>query len=172
MRDQEGILCIGEILWDALPSGLYLGGAPLNVCYHLNRFEIRATIASRVGNNRLGSEAIRRISWKGMDTDYIQKDPKRETGFVGVELSLGGDPEYEIVQPVAWDFIDLTDSLRERANSCWGMVFGSLAQRDAVSRKTTQNLWKLNIKKIFDVNFRPPYVEKSIIDQSLSVSDI
>lgn len=172
MRDQEGILCIGEILWDALPSGLYLGGAPLNVCYHLKQFDVDAIVSSRVGNDRLGLEAIRRIKHKGINTNYIQKDYEHETGFVSVELSQNGEPEYMINEPVAWDFVELTDLLCDLAQNCWGIVFGSLAQRNKVSRVTIQKMWDLNIKKIFDMNIRPPYIDKDIINQSLTVSDI
>lgn len=172
MSSQNGILCIGEILWDALPSGLYLGGAPLNVCYHLNQFGIGAAIASRVGNDRLGSEATLRIKRKGMLTEQIQKDDHHETGFVSVELSKSGDPTYDILEPVAWDFIEFTESLEEAVQNCWGLVFGSLAQRNEISRHTIQKLWELDVKKILDMNLRTPYVNKDHIFDSLEVSDI
>ncbi|MDX1636400.1 MAG: carbohydrate kinase [Balneolaceae bacterium] len=172
MSNHERILCIGEILWDSLPSGLYLGGAPLNVSYHLNQFGIESTIASRVGDDRLGREAIRRIKRMQMATDQIQCDGEHETGFVGVELSADGDPEYDIIQPVAWDFIEPTASLRTLATQCWGVVFGSLAQRNAVSRNTIRTLWEMDIRKILDMNLRRPYVDREIVYESLSVSDI
>ncbi|MFH5830963.1 carbohydrate kinase [Halalkalibaculum sp. DA384] len=172
MSTKTGILCIGEILWDALPSALYLGGAPLNVCYHLNRFGINASIASRVGRDRLGSEAINRIRRKGIPVDQIQEDNDYETGFVCVKLSTSGDPTYNIIEPVAWDYIRLTQSLKNKAQQCWGLVFGSLAQRNDVSRHTIQQLWEFDVKKILDMNLRTPFVDKSIIYDSLSVSDI
>jgi fructokinase len=138
----------------------------------LNQFGINATIASRVGNDRLGSEAIRRINRKGIATDRIQKDDDHETGFVCVELNKSGDPSYEIVEPVAWDYIELTQPLKQQVEDCWGIVFGSLAQRNAASRKTIQKLWEFDAKKILDMNLRVPYVDKDIIYNSLGVSDI
>ncbi|MDZ7692470.1 MAG: carbohydrate kinase [Balneolaceae bacterium] len=172
MRLQGGILCIGEILWDSLPSGLYLGGAPLNVCYHLNQLGIKASIASKVGEDRLGKEAISRINAKGISTDLIQKDGAHETGFVCVDISNDGDPKYRIVESVAWDFIRLNNPLTNATEDCWGLVFGTLAQRNEASRETIQQLWKLDMLKILDMNLRRPYVDKDIIYDSLEVADI
>jgi fructokinase len=172
MSNQNKILCIGEVLWDALPSGLFLGGAPLNVCYHLNQFGIEADIASRVGDDRLGEEAVGRIKHKGIATKHIQIDQKFETGFVSVELSDNEDPKYDIIEPAAWDHISLSGDLRESAQNSWGLVFGSLAQRNQKSRETIQKLWNLKIKKIFDVNLRPPHVEREIVMDALRVADI
>lgn len=172
MSDRTEILCIGEILWDGLPSGLHLGGAPLNVCFHLHQFGINATMAGRVGEDRLGNEAVRLISRKGIIIDYIQKESTHETGFVSVELDRDGNPAYDIVEPAAWDFIEMTDALREHAKSCWGLVFGTLAQRNDSSRQTIQKLWEPEIKKILDLNLRSPYVDKQIIYDSLAVADI
>ncbi len=172
MRNKGKILCIGEVLWDALPAGLFLGGAPLNVCYHLNQFGIDAEIASSVGDDRLGKEAIARIKQKGIATKHIQTDSKFETGFVSVELSDNENPEYDIIEPVAWDHISLTGQVKKSAKNSWGLVFGSLAQRNQKSRETIQKLWELNIKKIFDVNLRPPHVNREIVMDALKISDI
>lgn len=171
MAEKTSILCIGEILWDGLPSGLYLGGAPLNVCYHLNQFNINSVIASRVGEDRLGKEAIRRIERKGILTDYIQNDSHNETGFVSVELDQG-DPDYNFVDPVAWDYIELTERLDNTVEGFWGLVFGSLAQRNAQSRATIQALWDKDITKILDMNLREPYIDRDVIHDSLTAADI
>jgi len=166
------IICIGEILWDALPSGLYLGGAPLNVCYHLNRFGIDAAMASRVGGDRLGSEAIRQIKMKGIPSELVQTGGEAETGFVCVELDKSGDPTYDIVKPAAWDYIELTPELEQAVESSSRLVFGTLAQRSDVSRTTIQKLWENDAQKIFDMNLRPPYVEKQLVTDSLEVADV
>lgn len=171
MNNSDRILCIGEILWDSLPAGLYLGGAPLNVCYHLNQLGIKAEISSRVGNDRLGDEALNRIRRKNISTDYIQQDPEAETGFVKVEISEDGDPTYEILKPVAWDFIEKTTELEKAAKNCWGLIFGTLSQRHEVSRKTVQELWEYDLKKILDLNLRVPYDDKNIVQDSLQVAD-
>lgn len=170
---KEEIVCIGEVLWDALPNGLFLGGAPLNVAFHLRNFGEKAVIASRVGNDRLGVEAMHRIENKDICTDLIQQDIELETGFVDVELDEGGHPRYDIIEPAAWDRIELSDSLMNRIDeSGWGIVFGSLAQRSKISRDTIQQLFRHQCLKIFDVNLRPPFDSKKIIEYSLGHTDI
>lgn len=172
MTHKMRILCIGEVLWDSLPSGLYLGGAPLNVCYHLNQFDINAVIASKVGEDRLGIEAVRRIKALGISTNLIQHSSKAETGFVGVELTKNGDPTYDILEPVAWDNISFSEELDRVAQQSWGIVFGSLAQRNEVSRTTIQNLCQKDVKLIFDMNLRKPFINKEVISYSLQQADI
>lgn len=172
MNDKTGILCIGEVLWDALPSGLYLGGAPLNVCYHLNQLGIKSEIASKVGNDRLGKEAIRRIKQKGMSSEYIQIDQEAETGFVCVELDENRDPNYNFVKPVAWDHMELSRELEDAVEHAWGLVFGSLAQRSDPSRATIQKLWEFDTRKIFDMNLRQPHVNREVVKEALEVADI
>jgi len=172
MTHKMRILCIGEVLWDSLPSGLYLGGAPLNVCYHLNQFDINAEIASKVGKDRLGIEAVRRIKALGISTKLIQYDSTVETGFVGVELTKAGDPTYDILEPVAWDSISFSTNLDQIAQQSWGIVFGSLAQRNKVSRTTIQKLCQKDVKLIFDMNLRKPFINKEIIGYSLQQADI
>ncbi|SMO91974.1 carbohydrate kinase family protein [Fodinibius sediminis] len=172
MKEQETVLCIGEVLWDALPDGLYLGGAPLNVCYHLNQLGIRAEMCSRVGRDRLGREAFRRITKKGIKVTHIQLDDEAETGFVEVEVNENGEPEYEIIEPVAWDFIAPNSALTQAVEQSWGIVFGTLCQRSPESRSTIQQLWDWDAKKILDLNFRPPHVNKTTVQSSLQVADI
>ncbi|WP_440998508.1 carbohydrate kinase family protein [Fodinibius sp. SL11] len=172
MSDKSNILCIGEVLWDSLPSGLYLGGAPLNVCYHLNQLNIESVIASKVGKDRLGKEAVRRIKMMDISTDLVQFDEQHETGFVGVEFTEGGDPQYNILQPVAWDEIILSDKLGDTAEQSLGLVFGTLAQRNETSRKTIQSLMERGLTLIFDMNLRKPFINKKVIRQSLEMADI
>jgi len=172
MPDKRRVLCIGEILWDALPGGLYLGGAPLNVCYHLNQLGVRAEMAGRVGDDRLGREALRRIRRVGIFTGHIQTDERAETGFVSVEIGENGDPAYDIVKPAAWDFIEAGDALQKTAEDSWGLVFGSLAQRHPLSRKAIQTLWESDARKILDINLRPPYIDRKVVRASLEAADI
>lgn len=171
--NKRRVICVGEVLWDALPAGLYLGGAPLNVCYHLNQLGIDATIASKVGDDRLGEEALRRIKNKGISTKYVQQDKEHETGFVKVQFGeYDNEPSYDIIKPVAWDFIQLTTELENLIKNSWGFVFGSLAQRHEISRQTIQHLWEYEGKKILDLNIRAPYINKDIVFDSLKVADI
>lgn len=166
------ILCVGEVLWDSLPAGLFLGGAPLNVACHLHALGVPVAMVSRVGADRLGEEAIRRISQRGIPTDLVQVDRERATGFVEVTLGVGGSPAYDIVRPVAWDAIEVDEALVRRAGQARMIVFGSLAQRDETTRSTIRRLCGVGALKVFDVNLRPPYDDREIVRQSLQLADI
>src|SRR4051812_39611201 len=128
------VLCIGELLWDSLPAGLFLGGAPFNVAGHLHALGVPVGMVSRVGRDRLGSEALQRLARNGIATDLVQVDPALPTGFVSVLVDEQGVPAYDILAPAAWDFIDVGDGVLERAAQAAAVVFGSLAQRSLRSR--------------------------------------
>lgn len=166
------VLCVGEVLWDALPSGLFLGGAPFNVAGHLHSLGVPVGMISRVGRDRLGTEARRRLERTGIATDLVQVDPVLETGFVSVTVDAHGTPAYDIVAPAAWDRIELRDGLLTRAERAAAIVFGSLAQRDAVSRATIERLCEVNVPKVFDVNLRPPHDSAGVVRRSLAHADI
>lgn len=166
------ILCVGEVLWDSLPAGLFLGGAPLNVACHLHALGMPVAMVSRVGADRLGEEAIHRMAHRGLSTDLIQVDRELKTGFVKIELDEGGVPEYEIVRPVAWDAIELSDTLVQRAAGARMIVFGCLAQRNEVTRSTIGRLCEADALKVFDVNLRPPYDDREIVRESLHHADV
>lgn len=168
----DEILCVGEILWDALPDGLFLGGAPFNVACHLRALRQEAAFVSRVGDDRLGHEALRRMRARGLDTDLMQIDDSLPTGFVQVELGGTGEPDYEILEPVAWDAISVTDPLRQRVDRADALAYGSLAQRSATSHQTIQRLCETEVLRVFDVNLRPPYIDRAIVEQSLDVADV
>jgi len=167
------IMCVGEILWDALPEGLFLGGAPFNVASHLQALGEEITFVSRVGEDRLGKEAVCRVPARGLDASLIQTDDTRPTGFVRVVLDADtGEPDYKIVAPAAWDAIALTDALRRCAKQIDALVFGSLAQRAEASRRTIQRLCETDALRAFDVNLRPPHVERAVVEQSLRAADV
>lgn len=166
------VLCVGELLWDALPAGLVLGGAPFNVACHLHAAGARVSMVSRVGRDRLGEEALRRAVWYGVGTELIQVDPELPTGFVRVTLDDAGNPDYEIMEPAAWDAIELTAPLVQRAHAARAIVFGSLAQRHAVSRATIRRLWESEASMIFDANLRPPHDDRAVVEQSLRRADV
>ena len=166
-------LCVGEILWDALPTGLFLGGAPFNVARHLRALGIKSAFASRVGDDRLGREAVRRLRRHGLDPDLIQVDDELPTGFVEVSFDDAGEPDYNILKPAAWDAIALTESLKQRAERADALVFGSLAQREETSRQTIQQLGTITgAVRVCDINLRPPYDDRAIVERSLHISDI
>ena len=171
MSSQE-ILCVGEVLWDALPEGLFLGGAPFNVACHLRAAGLRVAMVSRLGEDQLGEEALRRATRYGVGVDLIQSDSALPTGFVRVTVDPAGNPAYEIVEPAAWDAIVATGALVARAAEARAIVFGSLAQRHAISRATIERLWDGEATMVFDVNLRPPYDDKEVVRRSLRRADV
>ncbi len=164
---RKKIICIGEVLWDALPHGLFLGGAPFNVAGHLHMLGEPVAMVSRVGQDVPGDQVLRRMKTMGLTTQFIQLDAAHDTGVVNVTLERADHPEYEIVAPAAWDFIEITRELQELTATAQALVFGSLAQRHSVSRKTIEQLRKQSKFNVFDVNLRPPYDRKEVVEASL-----
>jgi len=157
------VICIGEVLWDGLPLGLFLGGAPVNVAQHMNALGTLAACVSCVGDDTLGEEIRRRLDSKGVDTSLLQVDSSLPTGFVRVTMN-GSIPSYDIVQPSAWDAIQPDAALLASAALAPAVIFGSLAQRNEVSRKTIQAVKAAaKGKQIFDVNLRAPFIDKEAI---------
>jgi fructokinase len=166
------ILCVGEVVWDALPAGLFLGGAPLNVACHLRAAGQPVSMVSRVGADHLGDEALRRMTRYGVGTDLVQVDRALPTGLVRVTVDSSGNAKYDIVEPAAWDAIAPTDALLERAAEASAIVFGILAQRTAVTRGTIEHLWETHALRVLDVNLRPPYEDPDIVRRSLHHADV
>lgn len=164
------VLCVGEILWDSLPAGLFLGGAPFNVASHLHALGEEVHFLSRVGDDRLGAEALRRVAGQGLATDLVQTDPALPTGFVSVTLSPDGSPRYDIVRPAAWDAIEATPAALERARAADAIVFGTLAQRDQRSREAIRHLLAGPALPVLDVNLRPPYDRWALVEHSLAMA--
>jgi fructokinase len=166
------VLCVGEVLWDALPEGLFLGGAPFNVACHLRAAGTPVTMVSRIGKDRLGDEVLRRAARYGVTTDLVQVDDALPTGFVRVDVDEVGNPTYEILAPAAWDAIAPTPALLARAENARAIVFGTLAQRQAVSRATIQRLWDAKALMVVDVNLRTPFEDREIVRRSLERADV
>ncbi len=168
---KKNIICFGEIVWDALPRTLYLGGAPLNVASHLARFDIPVQMVSRIGNDALGEEVIRNMDYAGLDASLIQKDNQLPTGLVRVEMDEE-EPSYEIIAPSSWDEIEYTPELQSHADEAFALVFGTLSQRNDTTRQTLEKLWDAPCLKVLDVNLRPPFVDKEHVAASLKAADI
>lgn len=162
------ILCIGEVLWDSLPRGLFLGGAPLNVACHLRMLGEDVHMASRIGDDELGRQILRRLEQQGLSADLIQVDTQYPTGIVNVTLERQDQPSYEIVAPSAWDFIARDESLQRCAAQAQVLIFGSLAQRGERSRRTIEVLRRSASLNVFDINLRPPFIDRGIIEASLA----
>jgi fructokinase len=168
------IVGLGELLWDLLPEGKQLGGAPANFSVMSARLGNRGVIASRLGSDTLGSEARAYLASLPAELELIQKDPGQPTGTVSVTLNAG-QPEYVIHEPVAWDFLEFTPQWKELAASADAVCFGSLAQRGAVSRKTIHaflGATRRDCVRVFDVNLRKPFYTRIVIEDSLSRATI
>ena len=128
------VVGMGEALWDILPEGKKIGGAPANFAYHVSQFGLDSCVVSAVGNDALGKEIIDNLTSKGVN-HHINEVPY-PTGTVQVEIDQAGIPQYDIKENVAWDNIPYTASLKELAENTRAFCFGSLAQRNVVSRET------------------------------------
>lgn len=171
MNKELKVVCFGEILWDVLPTGRRPGGAPMNVAYHLNRLGVNSTLISRIGNDALGVELMDFLLEKSLPTDYIQIDPVYKTSEVLATIGENNEVSYEIVKPVAWDFIEYNDECEELVIDADILVFGSLAARNNISRETLGKLIKKAKFKFFDVNFRAPHYTKETVEYLLQQTD-
>lgn len=167
------IVGIGEILWDVFPGGKVPGGAPANFAYHVSQLGLNGCVVSAVGDDALGQELRQLLQDKKLaELIEIVDFP---TGTVQVSLSENGIPQYEIMEQVAWDNIPFTSKLKTIASQTMAVCFGSLAQRDAVSRATVNAFLKAlpaDSLKIFDVNLRQHYYDYKLLSDSLSICNI
>lgn len=161
------VACFGEILWDILPDKRLPGGAPMNVAYHLQRLSIPAAMISRIGQDDDGKELLQVMDQHGLTTAFIQTDDQHETGKVYAHEAANNEMKYDIVQPVAWDYIHLTPSLQELMQQPGYLVFGSLAARNTDSRNTLLSLLKSNRTFVLDINLRPPHYSQELVAQLL-----
>lgn len=174
-EDKLMIVGIGEALWDLLPDGKKIGGAPANFGYHVSQFGFNSQVVSAVGNDKLGEEILENFSNKGLNTLIEKVD--YPTGVVQVELDDNGVPCYDIKENVAWDNIPLTRKLQDLAAKTLAVSFGSLAQRNIVSRNTINTFLEAipNEKgryKIFDINLRQNFYTKEILHHSMEQCNI
>jgi len=168
---QNSILCIGEILWDRLPEGDFLGGAPFNVAYHLKKFEGEVAFISRIGEDALGKLTLERVEALGLSTAYIQQDKDLPTGVVDVTFTEGGVPHYTIREPAAWDAIDLDEQTSRLIRTSQAIVFGTLAQRNSVTAQTISSIHASSALKVLDLNLRAPYDQLETVRESLEIAD-
>ncbi|HVG39254.1 MAG TPA: PfkB family carbohydrate kinase [Pyrinomonadaceae bacterium] len=159
------VLCFGEVLWDCLPEGMYAGGAPLNVAYHLRRQGLDALPVTAVGRDELGARLRQLMGEWGMGTNYVGVDEDHPTGVVQVTLGPEGGARYEIVEDVAWDHIAVTPDLLAASSGAAALVFGTLAARSARNRAGLTRLREAagDAWKIYDVNLRPPYDDHELV---------
>lgn len=168
------VLAIGELLWDLLPDGKLLGGAPANFTSRLKELGNDVIIISRVGRDDLGRQAVQILAKAGLDISFIQTDQTHPTGTVNVFFDKNKHPDYHINTKVAYDFIVLTDSVREKATQVNCIAFGTLAQRSQITRHTILTLIKLSGKalKFCDINLRKDCYTADSVTDSLQLADI
>lgn len=169
------VVGLGELLWDLLPGGRQLGGAPANFAYHAGALGAEARVISRVGSDADGHALVARLTQLGIGTACIEEDPVAPTSTVTVSLGADGQPAYTIHENVAWDALAGEAAARQAVASADAVYFGTLAQRGETSRRTIRTLLGLVPKtslRIFDVNLRQHYHSRAIIEESLALTDV
>lgn len=167
------VVGLGEILWDVFPERKVLGGAPANFAYHASQFGFNGYAVSAIGDDLLGKEILTSLEDKGLN--YLLEKTDYPTGTVQVTLNKAGVPQYEICENVAWDNIPFTARTENLAKNTQTVCFGSLAQRNSVSRETIRkfiNSMPEDSLKIFDINLRLNFYSKEIIHESLEMSNM
>jgi fructokinase len=169
---KKTIVGIGEILWDMLPSGKALGGAPANFAYHAMRLGEEGWAVSAVGDDALGREILDIVASKKLKNLIALSD--KPTGTVEVELDSRGVPSYNIMEDVAWDNIPFTPEMEELAKRADAVCYGSLVQR-MKSRESVLRFVRAmrpEALKVFDINLRQHYYDREILEESLKLADI
>ncbi len=169
------ILAVGEVLWDLLPTGKQLGGAPANFAFHCRSLGALARLVTRVGDDDLGQQVLERFRLLGLPTETVQLDPAWPTGTVAVTLAADGQPRFTIHEQVAWDRITADESALGAARSADAVCFGSLAQRSEPARRAIRALVSAarpEALRVFDVNLRPPFVDRDAIADSLELANV
>jgi len=167
-------LAVGEVLWDLLPTGKQLGGAPANFTYHCRALGAEARLVTRVGDDDLGREVLDEFRLLGLPTGSVQVDPALPTGTVGVVLAPDGQPRFTILENAAWDRITADEAALASAAQADAVCFGSLAQRSEPARRAIRTLVSAarpGALRVFDVNLRPPFVDPAVIADSLGLAD-
>ena len=169
------IVGMGEVLWDMLPEGKKIGGAPANFAYHVSQYGFDGYVVSAVGDDKLGNEILE--SFNNRRLNYLIQRVPYPTGMVQIELDEAGIPCYEIKENVAWDNIPFTVDLEKLAKKTRAVCFGSLAQRNTVSRETINRFLDVMSDaagqyRVFDVNLRQGFYDKEILCNSMKRCNI
>ncbi len=169
------VVGMGEALWDVLPEGKKIGGAPANFAYHVSQLGLNSCAVSAVGDDELGKEIVEIFNARSLN--HMIEIVPYPTGTVQVELDANGVPMYDIKEGVAWDNIPFTDELANLAQQTHAVCFGSLAQRSAVSRETINRFFdampdSADCLKIFDVNLRQSFYTKEILCNSMQKCNV
>lgn len=163
MRVNKKVICFGEVLWDNFGTVRTIGGAPLNVCYHLSKANVDASIISQVGNDALGEGILDKIEQWGFFGAFCERTDKHPTSIVSVELLPGNEVRYDIKEQVAWDYIGYRKDVEKQIQDSDAFIYGTLAARAERSRETLLLYLRSAKWPILDLNLRPPYVEGQVL---------
>lgn len=169
------VVGIGELLWDLLPTGAQIGGAPANFAYHAGALGAEARTISRVGSDALGRDLRTQLDAIGVSTQHVQVDTTMPTGTVAVDLDASGQPSYCIMPDVAWDNLQVTPDAMMVVSSADALCFGTLAQRNVVARDAIRTLVAASPSaalRILDVNLRQHYFSAELIEESLLLATV
>ncbi|MDE6217384.1 MAG: carbohydrate kinase [Muribaculaceae bacterium] len=169
------VVGMGEALWDVLPEGKKIGGAPANFAYHVSQYGLPSCVVSAVGDDILGHEILENFTSKGLK--HIIPTVPYPTGTVQVQIDMAGVPQYEIKENVAWDNIPFSDRIESLARMTRAVCFGSLAQRNVVSRETINKFLDAmpksdDVLKVFDINLRQGFYTSEILCNSMEKCNI
>jgi fructokinase len=164
---------LGELIWDFLPEGRQLGGAPTNFAYLSHVLGNQSIVASRIGTDELGQAALSRLDAMGISTDYLQLDSHHPTGTVGVRIDERGEPHFNVNENSAWDYLEWTEGWEELAPRADAVCFGTLGQRQSQARETMLRFLKhtrARALRIFDVNLRHSFFTAEMLSESLQLA--
>lgn len=169
------VVGLGELIWDMFPEGRRLGGAPSNFAYISRLLGNVAAVASRVGRDALGAEAVERLARAGLSTLYLQTDEEHPTGTVGVRIGVGGEPNFNVNENSAWDYLEWTPEWEELAARAGVVCFGTLGQRRPEARATIERFLaatRPGALRLFDVNLRHSFFTPEMLARSLRLSTV
>lgn len=166
------VVCFGEVLWDIFPTYKKIGGAPLNVAYHLHKMNIDSHIITKLGNDDLGQKIISRLKEVKADVNHIQIDPTQKTGTVFATFDDRNEASYEFLKNSAWDFIDFKQEDYDLVAKADAFVFGTLASRTPHTRDTLHKLLEAAKYTVYDVNLRPPHYEIGFVEELMHKADL
>lgn len=166
---------IGDILWDCFPEGRKIGGAPANFAYYMKQFGFESLMISAVGEDELGAEIHETLDRIGLD--HVLQTVDYPTGTVMIELDENGIPTYRIIENVSYDNISYTEQIDQIAKKCTVLCFGTLAQRNSVSRDSIRRFLQAmpqtdETYKVFDINLRQNFYDKDIVAESLRLCNV
>ncbi|MFA5328388.1 MAG: carbohydrate kinase [Prolixibacteraceae bacterium] len=168
------IAAFGELLWDLLPNGKVLGGAPANFIYRINSFGDKGTLLSKIGNDKAGKEAREALLKLGVSDENIQTDYEFPTGTVKVKIDNSGNPDFNIITDVAYDHIEINAEMIDAFSQADCVCFGTLVQRYGISKNTLRELIheSPDVVKFLDINLRKKCYTAATVEDSLKMTNI